>query len=118
MNLIIDFPENMITDELLKHERIPCICMVSNKFEISFSVTVPESTGLVSGWDRTELDLRAVAGAGGQYTHYAQSLITLEKVDDGVYKIIDLEMFNRLFGWCAVLQGGEYAPPGDFWDQI
>ncbi|WP_339493071.1 hypothetical protein [Pseudomonas sp. EA_15y_Pfl2_R67] len=117
MKLNIDFPKNMITDELLRQERIPCFCKVSKKFEISFSDTVPESSGVVSGWDRRELELRAVAGAGGRYTHFANGLITLQKVDEGVYKILDLEIFYRSYGWCAVLRGGEYAPPGDFWDE-
>lgn len=117
MKLNIDFPKKMITDELLRQERIPCFCKVSNEFEISFSDTVPESSGVVSGWNRRELELRAVAGAGGRYTHLANGLITLQKVDEGVYKILDLEMFYRSYGWCAVLRGGEYAPPGDFWDE-
>ncbi|RIJ08330.1 hypothetical protein DXT77_21425 [Pseudomonas sp. 91RF] len=116
MNLNIDFPDNLITDELLVRKRIPCFCKVSTDFEISFSVTVPESSGLVFGWDREELERRAVAGGGGRYTHFSNGLITLEGVGKGVYKIIDLEMFDTSFGWCAVLLNGEYAPPGDFWD--
>ncbi|GBH17227.1 hypothetical protein KPSA3_03190 [Pseudomonas syringae pv. actinidiae] len=44
-------------------------------------------------------------------------MITLQKIDEDVYKIIDLEMFYRSYGWCTVLRGGEYAPPGDFWDE-
>lgn len=47
MKLNIDFPENMITDELLRQKRIPCVCKVSKEFEISFSDTVPESSGVV-----------------------------------------------------------------------
>ncbi|MGN2436276.1 hypothetical protein [Pseudomonas syringae] len=117
MKLKIDFPKSMITDELLGQKRIPCFCKVSKEFEISFSDTVPESSGVVSGWDRRELELRAVAGAGGRYTHFANGLITLQKIDEDVYKIIDLEMFYRSYGWCPVLRGGEYAPPGDFWDE-
>ncbi len=117
MKLNIDFPNNMITDELLMQERIPCFCKISTDFEISFSDTVPESSGLVSAWDRRELELRAIAGAGGRYTPFANGLITLRKVGEGVYKILDLEMFYKSYGWCAVLREGEYAPPGDFWDE-
>ncbi|WP_169315892.1 hypothetical protein, partial [Pseudomonas syringae] len=114
MKLKIDFPKSMITDELLGQKRIPCFCKVSKEFEISFSDTVPESSGVVSGWDRRELELRAVAGAGGRYTHFANGLITLQKIDEDVYKIIDLEMFYRSYGWGTVLRGGGYTPPGDF----
>lgn len=95
MKLNIDFPESMITDELLRQEQIPCFFKVSKEFEIWFSDTVPESSGVVSEWDRRELELRAVAGAGGRYTHYASGLITLQKVDENVFKIIDLEMFYK-----------------------
>lgn len=117
MKLNIAFPKNMITDELLRQKRIPCFCKVSNEFEISFSDTMPESSGAVSGWDRRELELRAVAGAGGRYTHFANGLITLQKVDEDVYRILDLEMFYRSYGWCVVLRDGEYVPPGEFWDE-
>ncbi len=79
MKLKIDFPENLITDDLLKQEQIPCVCKISNEFEIYFSDTVPKSAGLVLDWDRQELELRAVAGGGGEYTHHANSLITLKK---------------------------------------
>lgn len=47
MKLNIDFPGNMITDELLTQDWIPCFCKVSKGFEISFSDTVPESSGVV-----------------------------------------------------------------------
>ena len=117
MKLNINFPDNLITDELLRQERIPCMCKISKEFEISFSDTIPESSGIVSEWDRKELELRAVASAGGKYTHYAFGLITLKEIGLGVYKIIDLEMFYRNFGWCVILKGGEYAPPGNFWDE-
>ena len=117
MKLNIKFPDNLVTDDLLRQQRIPCLCKISTRFEISFSVTIPESTGLVFDWSREELELRAVAGAGGQYTHYANSLITLSKIGQDLYEIIDLEMFYRSFGWCTVLRNGQYAVPGNFWDE-
>ncbi|MEO4013370.1 hypothetical protein [Pseudomonas rossensis] len=117
MKLNIDFPKNLITDDLLRQERIPCLCKISKEFEISFSDTIPESSGVVSEWDRKELELRAVASTGGQYSHYACGLITFKEVSVGVYKIIDLEMFYRSFGWRTILKDGEYAPPGNFWDE-
>jgi hypothetical protein len=55
VKLNIDFFENTITDELLRQERIPRFCKVSKEFEISFSDTVPESSGVVSEWHRREL---------------------------------------------------------------
>lgn len=117
MRLEIDFADNLITDELLMQTQIPCFCKVSNKFEISFSDTVPESSGVVLDWDRKELELRAVAGAGGRYTHYANSLITLKRIGENVFEIVDFSMFHRSYGWCVVLLNGAYAPPGNFWDK-
>ncbi len=116
MILTIDFPQDLRTEALLQQVRIPCLCKVATEFAISFSVTVPPSEGVVSGWDRRELELRVVAGGGGEYTHYSQGLITLEAVGQGAYRIIDLEMFYTGFGWCAVIKDGEYAEPGKFWD--
>ncbi|MDK1397490.1 hypothetical protein [Pseudomonas protegens] len=117
MKLRIEFPEDLRTEQLLRQVRIPCLCKISENFEICFSDTVPESSGIVLEWDRKELESRAVAGGGGQYTHYANSLITLKDVGSGVYQIIDLDMFYTRFGWCEVLKNGEYASPGDFWDE-
>ncbi len=117
MKLNIEFPANMITDDLLMQKYIPCLCKISKEFQISFTDTVPESTGIVSEWNREELELRAIAGGGGKYTHYANSLITLQKIEGDFYRIIDLEMFYTNFGWCVVLKDGEYAPPGNFWDE-
>lgn len=82
-----------------------------------FSETIPDSSGVVIGWDRGELELRAVAGAGGEYTHWANSLITLKELKPGVYEIIELQFFYRSFGWCPIVLNGEYAPAGNFWDE-
>ncbi|HFF6214078.1 hypothetical protein I5U05_003540 [Stenotrophomonas maltophilia] len=117
MNLNITTKRNMRDDQLLKQERIPCLCKISNEFEVSFSDSVPGMAGIVTGWDRNELELRAVAGGGGQYTHYANGLITLMELEPGVYNIVALDMFYASFGWCVVLKDGEYAPPGGFWDE-
>jgi len=117
VRLEICFPKNMISEMLLENEKIPCICKISDKFEIYFSDTVPDVTGIVTDWDRKELELRAVAGAGGKYTHFSNSLITLNKIGDDSYNIIYLSIFYVNFGWCDVLIDGEYAPPGKYWDE-
>ncbi|MCI2245828.1 hypothetical protein L3067_14565 [Xanthomonas sp. PPL568] len=117
MNLVICFPKNMISEMLIEKQKIPCICKISNKFEILFSDTVPDVTGIVTDWDRKEIERRAVAGAGGEYTHFANSLVTLKKVGHDTYEIIYLSMFYARFGWCDVFIDGKYAPPGNFWDE-
>lgn len=117
MNLLIALPDNLITDSLLMQKRIPCRCRVEVDFEISIAETIPESSGKVDGWDATELDLRVPPYVGGTVSHDASGMITLKKVHGDVYEIVDLEMFNRGFGWCPVVVDGAYAPPGDFWDE-
>ncbi|MCO3324626.1 hypothetical protein [Pseudomonas aeruginosa] len=117
MKLRIEFPKDIRTGYLLRQERIPCLCKVSKEFEIYFSDTIPESSGVVLEWNRKELELRAISGGGGRYTHYGNGLITLKDVGADTYQIIDLEIFYARFGWCVVLKDGEYAPPGDFWDE-
>lgn len=68
MMLTIDFPQDLRTEAMLQHVRIPCLCKVAADFAIAFAVTVPPSQGLVSGWDRRELELRVVAGCGSSIT--------------------------------------------------
>jgi hypothetical protein len=85
---------------------------ISTRFEISSSDTGPESIGVVFGWSRRDW---SCARSPGRV--YANSLITLSKVGQDFYEIIDLEMFYRSFGWCTVLQNGQYASPGNFWDE-
>ncbi|WP_074924326.1 hypothetical protein [Delftia lacustris] len=116
MKLHIRFPQNLITVDLLKQKQIPCLVRISNEFEVIFFDTVPDVSGIVYGWDRDELERRAVASGGGEYTHSARSLITLMREENDIYQIVDLKMFYRSFGWCAVVKNGQYADPGKFWD--
>ncbi|MDQ4629831.1 hypothetical protein [Janthinobacterium lividum] len=114
--LNIDFPQDLTVVEMLQQKSIPCFCRVAKDFEIIFQSPLPESVGVVQGWDSALLEERAVAGGGGRYTHYAFAMITLEKFQANVYKINDLSLFYTSFGWCPILINGEYAPPGNFWD--
>lgn len=116
MKLSIKFPENLLTHSLLEQRLIPCICKIATEFEIEFLDPLPEAAGTVLEWDRAELEKRAIGGVGGQYSHYAHGRVTLKKVDIDIYQILDFEMFYRLFGWCSILEDGNYAPPGQFWD--
>ena len=117
MMLLIDFPQNMVTKDLLGQVEIPCLCKVSDKFEVHFFDSTPESDGLIVEWDRRELELRAVPGVGGEYSHHALGLITIREVSEGTYEVVDLELFSSMFGWCPVMISGQYAPPGRFWDK-
>jgi len=117
MKLNIEIPKNLATEQLLKQKNIPCFCRVAKEFEILFQDPFPESVGIVSEWDRRELEKRAVAGAGGRYTHYTNGMVTLKEIDLNQYQIVDLYFFNRNFGWCPVIVNNAYAMPKKFWDE-
>lgn len=114
--LHIDLPKNLISEELVRQKNIPCFCKVAKEFEIEFLDPLPEATGVVQDWDWKLLHERVISGVGGLYTHYTFGMVTLEVAQPGVYKIIDLAMFDTGFGWCPVLQDGKYSPPGKFYD--
>ena len=111
MNLVIEFPKNLVTISLLKLRKIPCFCKVAHDFEISFHAPAPEVTGKVSEWDEYRLNNTVCPGVGGKYAHYTNGLITLKEINLNFYQIVELFFFDRRFGWCPVIQGGDYAPP-------
>ena len=117
MKLNIEIPKNLATDQLLKQENIPCFCRVAQEFEIIFQEPFPETVGVVSEWDRGELEKRALAGGGGKYTHYTNGMITLKEIGLNQYQIINLSLFNRIFGWCSIIENSMYAAPKDFWGE-
>ena len=116
ITLNIEFEKNLLTEELVLQKKIPCLCRVSKDFEIVFKDPLPEAVGVVHGWDRAMLEQRAMAGAGGKYTHYGYGLLTLKSIKENVYEITDLDFFSTGFGWCQILIDSEYGPPGNFWD--
>lgn len=117
MKLRLEFPDNLITSELLMQELIPCLCKVSDDFEVTFFDTSPQVTGVMEGWDRDELELRAISSIGGKFTHNACSRVTIKQVADDLYDVVHLEMFYRSYGWCVVMRDGRYAEPRQFWDE-
>lgn len=116
LQLRISLPVNLAAADMVRQKNIPCLCRVAKEFEIEFLDPLPEATGVVFRWDRRMLEERAVAGAGGPYSHYAFGLVTLDQLEPDIYWIVDLAFFNRIFGWCPILENGAYAPPGKFTD--
>lgn len=116
MILHITLPKNLISEGMLRQKNIPCLCKVGKAFEIELLAPLPEATGVVQDWDWKLLAERSIAGVGGIYTHYRFGIVTLEPVQDDAYRIIDLAFFDTCFGWCPILEQGEYAPPGKFYD--
>ncbi|WP_130099354.1 hypothetical protein [Siccibacter turicensis] len=116
MILKVDFPDNLITGSLAQQKNIPCTIKVADEFEVIFSTVIPPTTGIMHEWNRQLLEERAIAKAGGAYTHNEPALITLGNKTKDTYEIIDLQVFYNDFGWCPVIKGGEYAVPNQFWD--
>jgi hypothetical protein len=116
MELHITFPKNLITEWLLQQEKIPCICLVSQEFEMRFQEPLPEARGLVRDWDRRSIDDRVPAVVGEPYTHYAFGLVSLEPSAPDCYHISELALFDGGCGWCPVIVDGVYGPLGSFWD--
>ncbi|WP_073222825.1 hypothetical protein [Massilia sp. CF038] len=117
MKLNIEILKNLATDQLLEQENIPCFCRVAQEFEIIFQDPFPEVVGVVSDWDRRELEKRAPAGGGGKYTHYTNGMVTLKEIGINQYEIKNLSLFNRISGWSSIIENGIYAAPKDFWDE-
>ncbi len=117
VQLVIQFPKNLVTELLIQQKDIPCFCKIAKDFELDFTESIPQVSGKVIHWDRRELELRAEPGAGGEYTHYRNGLVSLQETEQkDVYNIIDLKLFYYHLGWCSVITNGEYSAyvPEDF----
>lgn len=104
------FEDDLHTENMLKTTQIPCLCKIAENFEIDFLVTYPLVTGIVTGWEYKEIDLRVSAGAGGEYLHYKYGLITISKLEDNLYIIENLSMFESVRGWLSVIENRMYSP--------
>ena len=108
MQLTIKLPDNLIVKDLLEKKNIPCLGKIKGLlFEIEFLYPLPQATGTVDGWTHEEIDERVPAGAGGEYTHYSFTQITLRSVGGDIYDVVDLSFFNFIRGWLPVLINGE-----------
>nr|WP_279153147.1 hypothetical protein [Pseudomonas mosselii] len=117
MILSIRFEKDLISQRLLELRYLPCLCRVSETFEVEFFDPLPVASGTVTEWERAALEQRVIPGTGGEYSHYALSEISLALLEEDRYLIVDLKMFHRYFGWCEVIKDGAYVTPGNFWDE-
>ena len=117
MEIDLTISKNLRTGRLVRQREIPCICRIARQFEISFVEPLSEAHGIVTSWDRKEIEARAQAGAGGIYTHYCFGKISLSPIEGDRYKIVDLAFFYEGLGWCLIIIDGDYGPVGSFWDE-
>jgi hypothetical protein len=112
MQLKIELPDNLVVKGLLPQKKIPCLCRIGGSaFELLLQDPLPQATGTVGGWTQRDIDARAPAGAGGQYTHYCLGMVTLEAVGEHIFNIVDLSFFVDTLGWLPIVEGGEWCPP-------
>ncbi len=114
MFLLIDIPQNIRKDELIKQQDIPCFCKVSNQFILTLDFDPFILEGEVIKWDKDKLSLMYPSGVGGEYIYYTHAMISISKILDCKYKIESLEFFNSYSGWCSIVINGEYAPEKEY----
>lgn len=100
---------------------IPCLCKVKdNIFTIVF-VTVHDSDfnniqGDLDEWSLKALNDRFPSRAGGDYTYYEPGLISIEAINQNIYKVLSLKLFSNETGWLPFIEKGEYADITQYWD--
>ena len=108
--LKIEFPDNLRTESLIKQANIPCLCKIGKKgFEIEFRDPQQHTVGLIETWDMQEINNRSPAGAGGEYIHYSDGLITLEPIHQDCFEVIGLDFFCGSSGWHPIIRDKKYA---------
>jgi hypothetical protein len=115
MKLHLEYPKNFLTNKLMLQEKIPCTIQISNEFNILFYYPLVGFIGKVYDWNKELLEERAIPMVGDYYTHNEQGAITLKKESDNIFLINELNIFYPDFGWCKVIENGEYAIPTNFY---
>ncbi|CAM9350901.1 hypothetical protein [Acinetobacter bereziniae] len=106
----VNFDDNLYTKKILEVNNVPCLCKISSTFEIDFLEAIPQVTGKVLNWNHKDIDARIPAGAGGDYTHYKFSMISISKMDKNLYIIEKLSMFDLWSGgWINIIENREYT---------
>ena len=96
----------------MEQKNIPCLCRIrAHLFELEFQYPLPPCVGQVEGWSHKEIALRAPAGAGGAYAYYCFGQVTLSKLDENVFDIVDLSFFRGCTGWWPIFEGGKWSVP-------
>lgn len=117
LTLNLNLPDNIYSEMMLECRNIPCLVRINNIFNIDFFETEPNVTGQVLEWSWYDLNQRVPAGTGEEYLYYKRSLITLDRIDEKNFNIVELSMFVNGVGWCSVIENGEYANPNPYlWD--
>lgn len=110
LEVIVNFEDNLYTKKILEVNDIPYVCKISSTFEIEFLEAVPQVTGKVLNWNHKDIDARVPAGAGGEYIHDKFGMISISNLDNNLYIIEKLSMFELWNGgWIKVIENREYV---------
>tara|TARA_Y100001954_G_C15433048_1_gene417811 strand:- start:128 stop:580 length:453 start_codon:yes stop_codon:yes gene_type:complete len=117
ITLSAQFPSNLRTRSLLTQVDIPCLCRINySDFEMEFRLPLQPTLGRVTGHEMKEIEVRAPAGAGGEFIYYNEGLVSLSPLKPGSYSIVKLALFDEFVGWCPIILNSEYAAPRNFDD--
>lgn len=117
MELVIDFPDVLIVEDLLIQKNIPCTVRVPKNFEIVFPKHLgfwDDVIGIILDISVTKIEERVPPSAGGEYSYYRDGLISIKHIRSNVYHVEDLAMFDASLGWCQIIRDGEYAEQNDY----
>lgn len=117
MQLTIEFPDILLIEDLINQKKIPCMVCVSGNFEIifpSFLGFYTDVIGFIKDINVQIVEELIPPGAGGQYIYYCSGLITIKRLDDSLFHIVELSMFDNCLGWCQIIENGQYAEPNDY----
>ena len=101
-----------IDRDALELDAVPCVCWVDQEnFRVTFTLPLFEMISHIRTWERCKLEQVAPALAGVNYSHHYHGLITMERLTEGEYRVVDLKFFYRSVGWIQVVKNGDYATP-------
>lgn len=112
MNLNIVFPNDLFTAKTIQQNDIPCVCqvMLSGNFRVVFSELLFEASGFMSEFDENDINYRFPVLAGGAFAQHCNAMITLKRVNNDKYQVVNLKFFHSLAGWISLIESGEFTP--------
>lgn len=91
---------------------IPCVCkvMLDEDFYVIFNEPLFDVSGFMSEFDKKEIDSRFPALTGGLVTQYCNAMISVERINDEKFHVVNLKFFHSLDGWVSLIEYGDFVP--------
>lgn len=115
LTLHIEVPNNLRHQHVFDYENVPCVCKVDgNDFSIAIAAPLPVMAGVIRGWDRASLEMRASAMGGSSVTFHCPGLITAIRSGTNTFFVKALRFFMVEHpGWMPIIEDGQWAEPVD-----